>query len=208
MSSTRAEHAPRVRPGVGRLIVLSGPSGVGKDTVLRAMRDREPRLRYSVSFTTRPPRRGEHDGVSYSFIDEAEFTRMADAKEFLEWANVHGYRYGTSAARVQEALDRGEDIVLKIDVKGAAYVRSRAPSAILIFLEPPSSDELRKRLERRDTEDPASLVRRHGAAVAEMAEAPHYDFRVVNDDIHRTATEILAILEQRPANGTGGQCDA
>jgi guanylate kinase len=194
----------RIRSGAGRLIVLSGPSGVGKDTVLRALFAMAPSLRYSVSYTTRTPRDGEREDVSYSFIDEETFRRMARAREFLEYAEVHGALYGTSVARVQEAIDRGDDIVLKIDVKGAAYVRRRAPEALLIFLEPPSPEELRHRLESRETEDSESLARRHADAVAELAEAPRYDHRVVNDDVHRAAREILAILERRRAVTTSG----
>jgi guanylate kinase len=189
--------APRVSTQPGRLIVLSGPSGVGKDTVLVALRRLDPTLRYSVSYTTRAPRPGEVDGVSYSFIDEATFRRMADAGEFLEWAEVHGHRYGTSEARVREALDRGEDIVLKIDVQGAAWIRPRVAGAILIFLLPPSEDELRRRLVTRDTEDPAALELRYRNAVDELAECAAYDHRVVNDDVDRAAAEIREIVRSR-----------
>ena len=132
--------APRVTTQPGRLIVLSGPSGVGKDTVLHELRRLDPSLRYSVSYTTRAPRPGEVDGVAYSFIDEATFRAMAERGEFLEWAEVHGHLYGTSEARVNEALERGEDIVLKIDVQGAAWIRPRVDGAVFIFLLPPSED--------------------------------------------------------------------
>jgi len=151
-------------------------------------------LRYSVSYTTRPPRAGEVDGVSYSFVDAATFRNMAAGKEFLEWAEVHGHLYGTSVTRVQEALKRGEDIVLKIDVKGAAYVCRRVPEAVSIFLLPPSEDALRERLESRRTEDPESLALRAADAVEELAEATAYQHRVVNDDVERAAGEILSIL--------------
>ena len=149
---------PRVAAGPGRLIVLSGPSGVGKDTVLRELRRADPRLRYSVSYTTRQPRSGEIDGESYSFVDEATFRAMAEANEFLEWANVHGHLYGTSRQLVQDAIDRGEDIVLKIDVQGGTYVRRRVSGeTIFIFLEPPSAEELRRRLTERATESAEDL---------------------------------------------------
>lgn len=189
----------RVSTQPGRLIVLSGPSGVGKDTVLRELRRRDPALRYSVSYTTRDPRPGEVDGVSYSFVDLPTFTAMADRGEFLEWAEVHGNLYGTAEARVKDALARGEDIVLKIDVQGAAWIRPRVEGAIFIFLMPPSEEELRRRLRARDTEDEASLELRVRNAVAEMAEGAAYDHRVVNDDVGRAAGEILEIVRRRRA---------
>jgi guanylate kinase len=179
----------------GRLVVISGPSGVGKDTVLRELFRIAPSMHYSVSYTTRAPRVGELDGVSYSFVDEDGFQRLAGRGEFLEWANVHGNLYGTSLQRVREALARGEDIVLKIDVQGAAQVREKAPEALLIFLLPPSEEALQRRLTERGTDDPASLERRRQDAVRELAEAAHYDHRVVNDDVGRAAREILAIVD-------------
>lgn len=189
--------APRVTAQPGRLIVLSGPSGVGKDTVLHELRRLDPSLRYSVSYTTRDPRPGETDGVSYSFIDEPRFREMAARGEFLEWADVHGHLYGTAEERVKEALARGEDIVLKIDVQGAAWIRPRVDGALFIFLMPPSEDELRRRLLARDTEDEAAVELRVRNAVAEMAEGAAYDHQVVNDDVNRAAREILDIVRER-----------
>ncbi|MBJ7596197.1 MAG: guanylate kinase [Candidatus Dormibacteraeota bacterium] len=191
--------APRVTTQPGRLIVLSGPSGVGKDTVLHELRKLDASLRYSVSYTTREPRLGEEDGVAYSFIDEDIFRAMAERGEFLEWAEVHGNRYGTSEARVKAALERGEDIVLKIDVQGAAWIRPRVDGAVFIFLLPPSEEELRRRLVARDTEDEASLDLRFRNAVAELADGAAYDHRVVNDDVRRAAGEILDIVRRRRA---------
>ena len=184
----------RVSTQPGRLIVLSGPSGVGKDTVLSQLRSLDPGLRYSVSYTTRDPRPGEVDGVSYSFIDEPTFRAMAERGEFLEWAEVHGSLYGTAESRVRDALARGEDIVLKIDVQGAAWIRPRVEGAVFIFLMPPSEQELRRRLRARDTEDEAAVELRVRNAVAEMAEGAAYDHRVVNDDVERAAREILDIV--------------
>jgi guanylate kinase len=178
----------------GRLIVISGPSGVGKDTVLQALFRLDPHLRYSVSYTTRPPRPGEVDGVSYSFVDEPTFRRMIESGEFLEWAVVHGNLYGTSLPRVRGCLDRGEDVVLKIDVQGAAQLRGRVPEAIFIFLLPPSLEELRERLRARDSETDESLARREQDALNELAEAARYDHRVVNDQVERAAREILDIV--------------
>lgn len=191
------KRAPRVTTQPGRLIVLSGPSGVGKDTVLHELRRLDPALRYSVSYTTRAPRPGETDGVAYSFIDEPTFRDMAKRGEFLEWAEVHGHLYGTAEARVKEALARGEDIVLKIDVQGAAWIRPRVDGALFIFLMPPSEDELRRRLMSRDTEDEAGVDLRVRNAVAEMTEAAAYDHQVVNDDVSRAAREILDIVRRR-----------
>ena len=192
-------HSPRVTTQPGRLIVLSGPSGVGKDTVLHELRNLDPSLRYSVSYTTREPRSGEVDGVAYSFVDTETFRAMAERGEFLEWAEVHGHLYGTSEARVRESLDRGEDIVLKIDVQGAAWIRPRVAGAIFIFLLPPSEDELRRRLVARDTEDEAAVELRVTNAVAELADGAAYDHRVVNDNVSRAAAEILDIVRRRRA---------
>ena len=178
----------------GRLVVLSGPSGVGKDTVLRRLFELDPHLRYSVSYTTRAPREGEVDDESYSFVDSETFRRMQADGAFLETAVVHGNRYGSSLARVREALARGDDIVLKIDVQGAAQVREKAPEAVLVFLLPPSVEVLRRRLRARDTEDADSLRHREADALRELAQADSYDHRVVNDDVDRAAREILSIL--------------
>ena len=179
----------------GKLVVLSGPSGVGKDTVLHELFAREPRLRYSISFTTRPPRPGEVDGVSYTFVDEGVFRRLEEEGEFLETALVHGNRYGTSRRRVEAMLARGENVVLKIDVQGAATVRERLPDAIFIFLLPPSLEVLRQRLHERGTDDAQALAVRDADAVREMAEAQRYDHLVVNDSVERAAAQILDIVE-------------
>ena len=187
----------------GRLIVISGPSGVGKDTVLHELFVLDPHLRYSVSYTTRAPRPGEVDGVSYTFVDEATFTAMADRGEFLEWARVHGNLYGTSLARVRESLARGEDIVLKIDVQGAEQQRGRVPEAVFIFLLPPSLEELRERLRARESEDADSLAVREADAVRELAEAERYDHRVVNDEVERAVREILDIVAASRGENVG-----
>jgi guanylate kinase len=187
----------------GKLIVLSGPSGVGKDTVLHELFSREPRLRYSISYTTRPPRPGEVDGVSYTFVDEETFRRLEQAGEFLETAVVHGNRYGTSRRRVEAMVARGEHVILKIDVQGAAAVRERLSDALFIFLLPPSIDVLRQRLRDRGTDDAAALARRDGDAVREMAEAARYDHHVVNDSVERAAGQILDIVEASCGAGAG-----
>lgn len=186
----------RLSSAPGRLIVLSGPSGVGKDTVLQELFRLAPWLRYSVSYTTRSPRPGEVDGVSYSFVDEATFQAMRERGEFLECALVHGQWKGTSEARVRQSLERGEDIVLKIDVQGAASIRSRVEGALYIFLLPPSLDELRRRLTERATESAESLELRWENARRELAQQSLYDHRVVNDDAARAAREIFYILQR------------
>lgn len=187
----------------GRLIVLSGPSGVGKDTVLKELFRLAPWLRYSVSYTTRPPRPGEVDGVDYSFVDEATFRRMVRRGEFLEHALVHGQWKGTSEALVRASLERGETLVLKIDIQGAAAVRPRVRDAVYIFLLPPTLEELRHRLEERATESAESLELRWENAQAELAEQDRYDFRVVNDDVGRAARRILDIVERARVGEAG-----
>src|SRR2546421_13029256 len=144
------------QPRAGLLIVISGLSGGGTDTVVRPLLELAPQLKYSVSYTTRPPRPGEVDGQSYSFISEPEFLRLIEQKEFLEWARVYDHYYGTSRRRVEDALNRGDDIILKIDVQGASFVRKRKPDGLFIFITPPSTQELLSRLTGRNTESPTA----------------------------------------------------
>lgn len=177
------------------LIVISGPSGVGKDTVCRRLFEIAPSLRYSVSYTTRPPRPGEVDGREYSFVSEEEFRRMIEAGEFLEFAQVYDHLYGTSWRRVREALDAGSDIVLKIDVQGARRVREKMPDGVFIFMTPPSLEALIQRLTGRNTEDPAALARRQREALQEMGVASQYRYIVCNNEVDSTAREILQIIE-------------
>jgi guanylate kinase len=186
----------RWRTGHGRLIVITGPSGVGKDTVMRELFELDPSLRYCVSYTTRPRRPDESDGVAYWFVDEGRFRHMIEHGEFLEWSTVYGHLYGRSLDSVRGALARGDDVVLKIDVQGAAKIRERVRGdAIFVFLLPPSRDVLDRRLVERATEDPASLEARRTAATLELAEKDKYDHQVVNDDAKRAAGEILGIIE-------------
>lgn len=201
---TASTKPPRLLAGPGRLIVLSGPSGVGKDTVLVRLFELDPTLRYSVSYTTRSPRPGEIDGDHYSFLDEATFRAMAERSEFLEWAEVHGHLYGTSLQRVRNALQRNEDVVLKIDVQGAARVRRRvAGEAMFIFLLPPSEEELHRRLQERATESAQDLKLRLQDATSELSEAANYDYRIVNHDVDTAAREILELVNKfrEPSHG-------
>lgn len=181
-------------PSSGLLIVISGPSGVGKDTVLRRLFQLDPKLKYSVSYTTRPPRPGEIDGQSYSFVNEAEFLSLIEQKEFLEWAKVYDHYYGTSRRRVEDALSRGEDIILKIDVQGASFVRKRKPDGLFIFITPPSTEELLRRLTGRNTDSGEGLALRQREALIELGLAKDYEHVVCNRDIDETAREILALI--------------
>ncbi len=177
------------------LIVISGPSGVGKDTVCRRLFEIAPEIRYSVSYTTRLPRAGEVDGENYSFVSEEEFRRLVEAGEFLEFAQVHDQLYGTSRQRVMEALDAGRDILLKIDVQGARRVRQQMPAGVFIFMTPPSIEALIQRLTGRHTEDPAALDRRQRDALQELGLASEYRYIVCNSEVNRTAHEVLEIIE-------------
>ncbi|MDQ6882921.1 MAG: guanylate kinase [Candidatus Dormibacteraeota bacterium] len=181
-------------PGSGLLIVISGPSGVGKDTVLRRLFQIAPDLKYSVSYTTRPARPGEVDGQSYSFVSEPEFLRLIEQREFLEWAKVYDHYYGTSRRRVEEAIERGEDIILKIDVQGASFVRRRKPDGLFIFITPPSVEELLNRLTGRNTESPAAVAVRQREALVELGLAKDYEHVVCNRDVEQTADEILQTI--------------
>jgi guanylate kinase len=186
-------------PEPGLLIVISGPSGVGKDTILRRLFQLASKLKYSVSYTTRPARPGEVDGQSYTFVTEDEFKRLIEAKEFLEWAKVYDHYYGTSRQRVEEALARGEDIILKIDVQGASFVKKRKPDGLFIFITPPSTEELLQRLTGRNTEDPGALERRQRAALVELGLAKDYEHVVCNRDVEESAREILALIDAERA---------
>ena len=184
----------------GMLFVISGPSGVGKDAVIEKLVAQDPNIRRSVSYTTRAPRRGERDGVDYSFVTREEFERLIDDGEFLEFATYDGNLYGTSARRVAALESAGSDVILKIDVKGAEQVRQRLPDATFIFLEPPSMQELIRRTTSRQTESAEDRSARQMIAEVEMKYAPHYDHVVVNDQLDRAVAEVLAII-----NGVRGQ---
>jgi guanylate kinase len=189
----------------GRLIVLTGPSGVGKDTVLRELFAIDPGLAYCVSYTTRPPRPGEVEGVSYFFVDEPTFRAMIDRDEFFEWSTVYGELKGRTYETVNRAIASGKDTVIKIDVQGADKVRRRIGDAgIYIYLLPPTLEALEHRLIERATEEPASLRARQELALAELAVKDTYDHQVVNDDAKRAAHEIEAIIQGMRSTGGGG----
>jgi guanylate kinase len=180
----------------GRLFVISGPSGVGKGTVVRRLLELDPSLYYSVSAKTRAPRPGEVNGREYWFVSEAEFDDLVERGDLLEYASMFGHRSGTLAGPVEAKRRAGIDVLLEIDVQGARLVKERVPDAVLIFLEPPSREELGRRLRARGTEHGADLERRLGTADEEMAEAERFDHRVVNDEIDRATREVAGILEE------------
>jgi len=176
------------------LFVLSGPSGVGKGTVSKRLRSTVPNLWLSVSWTTRAPRPDEVDGVDYVFVTKEQFEAERDSGGFYEWFEVFGDLKGTPRRPVEERLDAGWDVLLEIDVQGALKVKDLEESAVLIFLMPPSPDELRRRLVTRGTESPEALDRRLAAAAAEEARAAEFDHVVVNDDLERVVGEVAGIL--------------
>jgi guanylate kinase len=185
----------KIAPTRGRLIVVAGPTAVGKGTVVARIRDKHPEVRFSVSATTRAPRPGESDGVHYIFVSNQEFDRMVAAEQMLEWAVVHGQnRYGTPRAPIVEALDRGDSIILEIDIQGARQVKDAMPEAILVFLLPPSWEELVRRLESRGTEDRAEQARRLETARTELAAQDEFDETIVNDDVDRAAEAVVHLM--------------
>jgi len=176
--------------------VIAGPSGVGKGTVVARLLERDPeRLALSVSATTRRPRPAETEGVEYRFVSDADFDRMVAAGELLEWAEIVGHRSGTPRRFVEEQRAAGRDVVLEIDVKGAAQVRDQVPDALLIFLMPPTMHELDRRLRSRGTEDEDEIRTRLRTAEAELQQTRWFDHVVVNDDVDRAAEEVAAIIE-------------
>ena len=184
-----ADVDPSRRP---RLIVLAGPTAVGKGTVAQYVREHFPQIRQSVSATTRAPRPGEIDGVHYAFVSDADFDRMVDEGEFLEWAKVHNQsRYGTPRSSVQAALDEGSSVLLEIDLQGARQVRESFPDAVLLFLAPPSWEELVRRLVGRGTETEDERTRRLETARVELASQPEFDATIVNTDVAEAAREVV-----------------
>ena len=200
MSSESGPRARRIALGApgAMLVIISGPSGVGKDTIIAALRrrSRDPDYHYVVTCTTRGPRPGEVDGVSYHFLETGAFTALRDGGELLEWAEVHGNWYGTPRRQVVDALRAGRDVILKIDVQGAQAVKSRVPDALLVFLVPPSMEALFSRLRSRATETADELEVRQRNAAIELARQEDYDHVVVNEtgQVDRTARRIDEIV--------------
>lgn len=168
--------------GVPLVVVVSGPSGVGKDAVFQHLRTLDRSWHFAVSATTRPRRRNERNGIDYLFLGEDEFRHMKEGKRFLEDAQVYGNSYGVPEQQVRDALGRGQDVILKIDVQGAATIKKLIPGAVMVFLAPPSMNELENRLRIRQSESPEALNMRIEAAHSEMSKLSMFDYKVVNHD--------------------------
>jgi guanylate kinase len=183
------------------VFVVTGPSGVGKGTLIRTLRERIPALELSVSATTRPPRPGERDGVDYHFLSDAEFERRVRAGEFVEHATYSGRRYGTLRSELERRTAAGVPVVLEIEVQGARQIAETLPEAVRIFIAPPSREALRTRLVGRGTDDPAEVAARMEAADAELAAQEEFPYVVVNDRLEEAVEDLARIV----SSGIGGQ---
>lgn len=194
----------------GRLVVLAGPSGVGKTTVVAALRAELPRLYFSVSATTRAARPGEVDGRDYHFITNAEFDQMIAEGALLEWANIHSglHRSGTPAAPVEEHLAAGDPVLVEVDLAGARAIKAARPEALLVFLAPPSWDDLVARLSGRGTESPEVVRRRLDTAREELAASGEFDVSVINDDPRRVVRRLVSLLAGAPDGGAAAETPA
>jgi guanylate kinase len=181
------------------LFVVTGPSGVGKGTLIRELLQRLPGLELSTSATTRAPREGERQGADYHFLSEEEFDQRLAEGDFMEHAAYSGHRYGTLASEVEPRLEQGVGVVLEIEVQGARQVRARMPEAVLVFVAPPSPDALRERLEGRGTDAPEQIELRLRVAEEELAAQPEFSHVIVNDEVERAAGELSALVESELA---------
>ena len=189
-----------------RLFVISGPAGVGKGTLVARVRELRPDLDETVSATTRSPRPGEVEGVSYHYLSDEEFARRVAAGDFLEHAEVHGHSYGTLRSEVESRIARGRSVILEIDYQGAFQVRQTFPAAVLVFIEPPSFEELERRLRGRGTEDEEHIELRLHNARHEIEIGEQYDVRIVNDEVERASRELLDVMAQYETDGGSGIC--
>ena len=185
---------------MAKVFVITGPSGVGKGTLIRILLERMPELELSTSATTRAPREGERDGVDYFFLDRDEFARRADANEFLEHAAYSGNRYGTLRPEVERRLAAGKSVVLEIEVQGARQVRAAMPEAVLVFIAPPDPAALRERLEGRGTDSPEAISERLRTAEIELDAQQEFQHVVCNDDLDRAANELVEIVRAELAS--------
>ena len=182
-------------PVPGMVVVVAAPSGTGKTTVCRKVVERDARIEFSISHTTRPRRPRERDGVDYHFVEREEFERLEGEGAFLESAEYNGNRYGTSWAAIEAPLEAGRDVLLEIEVQGARQVRERRADARFVFLLPPSLDELRRRLVARGTDTPDAIAARIELARHELREGPRFDYAVTNDELEACVTQVLGILD-------------
>jgi len=201
VSGADPQSVPIASPeGTGRLVVLAGPTAVGKGTIAAYIRTHFPQVWLSVSMTTRPPRPGEVDGVHYIFVAEEEFDRLIAAGEFLEYAVVHGRaKYGTPRGPVERALAAGHPALLEIDLQGARQVRKSMPEALLVFLAPPSWDELVDRLVGRGTETQEERTVRLHTATRELEAVDEFDVVIINDDVRRASEQLVSLMGPRPS---------
>ena len=191
--------ATETNEGRGILFVVSSPSGGGKGTLIRRVLSQVPNLSYSVSFTTRAPRNGEVDGREYFFVDKEHFEQMVAAGEFLEWAHVHSKLYGTARQQVLREIGEGRDIILEVDVQGAASVRSLMADSVSIFILPPSFEVLKQRLKARGTDSPEELDLRLRNAHLELKDYSAFQYVILNDDLNRAANQMTAIVHAERA---------
>ena len=187
----------------GTLFVITAPSGAGKTSLIDAIMSDDPSLKVSVSYTTRAPRRGEKNGVDYHFVDDATFLTMKQRGEFLESAEVHGYRYGTSKKVITDALTRGEDLILEIDWQGARQVRSIYPQCVGIFILPPSVEELERRMRARGQDAEEVIRRRLDAAREELTHAGEFKYAIINKDFEAAKGELAEIIRKERAKPHG-----
>lgn len=174
----------------GKLFVISGSSGVGKGTLLKMLLEKHSELELSISATTRKPRPGEVDGVNYFFTEREDFEQAVENKEFLEWAEFNGNLYGTKQAWVEKNLYKGRNLILEIETKGALQIKAKLPDTVLIFILPPSLEELEHRLRGRNTEDETTIQNRLNEAFREIECSKNYDYKIVNDDLKRALSEL------------------
>lgn len=185
--------------GRGMLIVVSSPSGGGKGTLIDRVLKTVPGVSYSISYTTRAPRPGEQNGREYFFVSAAEFEAMLSRGELLEWANVYGYLYGTSRAQVEKERAAGHDIILEIDVQGAASIRQLVADEVTVFILPPSFELLRQRLVARGTDAPADLERRLRGAPGEVEQYKGFQYVILNDDVNRASAQLASVIHAERA---------
>ncbi len=184
----------------GKIVVISAPSGAGKTSIAKEILRRNPALRFSVSATTRPMRVGEREGKDYFFLAPEEFRRRVAAGEFVEWEEIYGNYYGTLQSEMDAAVAQGRHLLFDVDVKGALSIKRKYPQALLIFISPPSAEILEQRLRARLTEDTETLARRLKRVPMELAQAPHFEHCVVNDQLERAIGEVQEIVEHHLQN--------